>query len=385
MTSNKKVLTVVQRSNILLLHEEGLSQVQIAKRVLCSRNGVQSTLKRFAETGSVENRPIPGRPRKISVRSVRKLVRASLSNRKLSSLELAQGYNAEKKENISPSTVRRRLAEAGLRGCKARKKPYLSEKNRKARLEWAKNHRHWTVEDWANVLWSDETNIEVRTIVILNKHNKKLKIKISLKEVFKKNKPKNLRNSLFFKQVFSTPGVVYVRRRPGEEYRPDCIVPTVKFGGGSVMIWGCMAPSGVGEIFICEGRMNSTTYTAMLSEVLEPSLLKLFSEEQEESILFQQDNAPCHTSALSTAFFRENGIRVLEWPAQSPDLNPIEQLWGTLKKKVALHKSRSKTELKKRIIDEWSKIPPAECNTLIQSMPRRVAAVIRAKGGATRY
>ena len=119
MTSNKRVLTVVQRSNILLLHEEGLSQVQIAKRVLCSRNGVQSTLKRFAETGSVENRPIPGQPRKISVRSVRQLVRRSLSNRKLSSLELAQGHNAEKKENISPSTVRRRLAEAGLRGCKA--------------------------------------------------------------------------------------------------------------------------------------------------------------------------------------------------------------------------------------------------------------------------
>lgn len=185
-------------------------------------------------------------------------------------------------------------------------------------------------------------------------------------------------------QIFGTPGAQFVRRRPGEAFRPDCIAPTVKHGGGSVMIWGCMSASGVGEVFVCDGRMNSERYISMLDEVFEASVLKLFDGNEAE-YLFQQDNAPCHKSRRSMQWFRENGIRLLEWPAQSPDLSPIEHLWRMLKLKLLKYKCKNKTELKDKIVEEWELLSSDICHRLVASMPRRLNAVIKANGGVTKY
>lgn len=127
-----------------------------------------------------------------------------------------------------------------------------------------------------------------------------------------------------FSQVFGTPGVTFVRRRVGEEYHPDCVVPTVKHGGGSVMIWGCMATSGVGEMFVCEGRMNSEKYINVLETALIPYLSRIFGDTNLDGVKFQQDNAPCHKSATTMRWFRDNGIVLLDWPAQSPHRTPLE-------------------------------------------------------------
>lgn len=150
------------------------------------------------------------------------------------------------------------------------------------------------------------------------------------------------------------------------------------------MVWGCMTATGVGELFLCEGRMNSHRYIEMLEEVLEPSALKLFDEDVPDYI-FQQDNAPCHKSRTVTSWFRENDIRVLEWPAQSPDLSPIEHLWSILKVKVSKFKCNSKDTLKTKVKEVWNSITQEECFRLVASMPRRVHAVIKARGGTTKY
>lgn len=176
-----------------------------------------------------------------------------------------------------------------------------------------------------------------------------------------------------------------MRRRVGEAYAKDCVVPTVKFGGGSVMIWGCMASAGTGELFICEGRMNSEKYTRMLDTVLNPSFSKIYPGESREQIWFQQDNAPCHTSSVSRDFLRRTEINVLDWPAQSPDLNPIEHLWSVLKTNVAKHKTTSKAQLIEQIKKEWQNIDSTICKNLVDSMPKRVKAVIKAKGFCTKY
>lgn len=175
-----------------------------------------------------------------------------------------------------------------------------------------------------------------------------------------------------------------MRRRSGEAYHPDCIVPTVKHGGGSIMVWGCMSASGVGELFVCEGRMNSQRYTSMLEEVLEVSALKLFEGDNPEYV-FQQDNAPCHKSRDATRWFETNRIKVLEWPPQSPDLSPIEHLWHILKLRVGKYKCANKRILKNKVFEEWEMIAPDVCYNLVASMPRRLQAVIKAKGGATKY
>ncbi|KAI4459369.1 transposable element-related [Holotrichia oblita] len=185
-------------------------------------------------------------------------------------------------------------------------------------------------------------------------------------------------------ELFGQPGAAYVRRRPREAYNAECIIPTVKFGGGSIMVWGYMTATGVGVLLLCERRMNSHRYIEVLEEVLEPSALQLFDEDVPDYI-FQQDNAPCHKLRAVTSWFRENNVRVLEWPAQSSDLSPIEHLWGILKVKVSKFKCTSKDMLKTKIRDAWNSITPEECFRFIASMPRRVHAVINAKGGTPKY
>lgn len=96
--------------------------------------------------------------------------------------------------------------------------------------------------------------------------------------------------------MFGTAGATYVRRRMGEEYKPECVIPTVKHGGGSIMVWGCMSAHGVGEIVMCEGRMDSKRYIQVLETALEPSFNKMFGDTNMDSVRFQQDNAPCHVS-----------------------------------------------------------------------------------------
>ncbi|XP_013191347.1 uncharacterized protein LOC106135546 [Amyelois transitella] len=125
----KSKITIENRVKIELLHEQGRSQKEIAKLVKCSRCAVQSAIKRFTETGTHDNKPRAGRKRVTTDREDRKLVRESLKNRKKTSSALAAALSDEAGKSISSRTDTRRLGEAGLKGCKARKKPRLSETN----------------------------------------------------------------------------------------------------------------------------------------------------------------------------------------------------------------------------------------------------------------
>lgn len=87
-------------------------------------------------------------------------------------------------------------------------------------------------------------------------------------------------------------------------YMTESIVPTVKFGGSSVMVCGCMAAADVDNIEICKDRMNSTVYTSMLGHVSKASISKIFSSDTKNSIWFHKDNAPCHTAKRSMDFFQ---------------------------------------------------------------------------------
>lgn len=160
----KSELSDHQRKLIMFLRKQGKNQNEIAKTVKCSRCAVQTTIKRFEETNSHSNRKRTGRKRVTTKREDRKLIRESLKNRKKTSSKLAAAFTEETGIPISARTVRRRLVQNGLIGCKARKKPWLSEKNKKFRLEWARQHQQFTQENWANIVWSDESNFEVRII-----------------------------------------------------------------------------------------------------------------------------------------------------------------------------------------------------------------------------
>ena len=150
-------------------------------------------------------------------------------------------------------------------------------------------------------------------------------------------------------------------------------------------MWGCMSWDGVGYCCKIDGRMDGEFYSQILEDELQNNLE--WQGKGPADIIFQQDNDPKHTSKLAKSWFKDHGIQVMEWPAQSPDLNPIEHLWFHLKKQLSDHKTPLSgiLELWERVEKEWEEIKPEVCQNLIESMPRRIQAVIRARGRYTKY
>ena len=143
-----------------------------------------------------------------------------------------------------------------------------------------------------------------------------------------------------------------------------------------------MGWNGVGKLVEVQEKMNADQYC----EILEDGLVESFETLEMEEI-FQQDNDPKHTSKKAQQWFEDNQIQVLEWPAQSPDLNPIEHLWEYLKHPLQKYDTPPKGvhELWERVGEEWNEISSEVCQNLIESMPRRIKAVIKANGGHTKY
>jgi hypothetical protein len=175
-----------------------------------------------------------------------------------------------------------------------------------------------------------------------------------------------------------------VRRVEGERFHPDCLAPSFKSGRESVMMWGCLQGNKLGPLALCpEGRMNATKYCGVLEEHLLP-----FWNSLDKDLIFMQDGAPPHTANLTKKWKAAHGITCMNWPAQSPDLNPIENIWQQLK--TALEKrspqANNKAELLIALQEEWAKL--GEKNTLdvlIKSMPKRVRDVISSNGMPTKY
>ena len=102
--------------------------------------------------------------------------------------------------------------------------------------------------------------------------------------------------------------------------------------------------------------------------------------------VFMQDGVPCHRAKIVTQFLKAQKINILDWPGNSPDLNPIENLWTILKNKVSERQPINAKMLEQAIKEVWVRdISPAYCRNLVESMPRRLEAVIKAKGGPTKY
>jgi hypothetical protein len=246
---------------------------------------------------------------------------------------------------LSTQTVCCSLKIAGMRAVVKKKKPLLKKRHRKERMDFALAHQYWTVEDWKKVVWSDETKIN----------------------------------------MLGSDGRKWAWKKAGEGLSDRLVEGTLKFGGGSLMVWGCMLWDGVGYACKIDGRMDGDLYLKILEEDLQESI-RYFGKSTGD-VIFQQDNDPKHTCKKAQSWFQDNGFRVLSWPAQSPDLNPIEHLWDHLKRKLGEYERAPSgiEELWERVQKEWNKIDADVCQRLIESMPRRVEAVLRAKGGHTKY
>jgi transposase len=329
-------------NSIVSLLDTGLSSHKIEAQLGVSHSTVDR-VRAKARPGAQKS--LGGRPAKLTATDKRRLVHNVTSGKADNAAQLTRELKNATNINVSTDTVRRALKEAGLKAVVKQKKPRLLPRHIRQRLDFALRHQHWTVEDWKRVTFSDETKI----------------------------------NRL------GSDGREWVWKKPNGVLTEQHVKGTVKFGGGSLMLWGCMTAQGVGYAARIDGRMDAQLYAEILGDDFIKTL-KDYELDMDE-IIFQQDNDPKHTSRIARKWFEDNGVEVLEWPAQSPDLNPSEHLWQHLKRRLAAYDTEPTSiyELWKRVEVEWYNIPVQVCIDLIESMPRRVAAVLEAKGGYTKY
>ncbi len=161
------------------------------------------------------------------------------------------------------------------------------------------------------------------------------------------------------------------------------IVSKRALGGGGVMVWACFSWDFKDEITFADGTLDAKKYL----EMLKPHLQQLSNHFVGKDWIFQQDNAPIHTAKSNMSWFKSRNINVMHWLALSPDLNPIENLWGILARAVYADGKQynSKEELKQSIRREWQKISPQVLKNLIESMPKRIYQLISLQGRKTKY
>ncbi|CAF1375186.1 unnamed protein product [Rotaria sordida] len=154
----------------------------------------------------------------------------------------------------------------------------------------------------------------------------------------------------------------------------------VQGGGGSVSVWGCMSGGVRGPLVMYSGNVNGPAYIKIIEEAL-PMFIENTFDPTNKEWAFMQDNAPPHKSAYSMKWFKDNNINIFKWPATSPDLNPIENIWDHIDKELQKMKPTNVTQLQEMIQDIWLGVTPMYCQKLVNSMPNRIKQCIKSRGG----
>lgn len=329
------------------LLEAGDSIREVAIKTSLSVGKVHSIAKQKVQDRKAAKN---GRPALLSVTNqrfcVQKITRGGVEN----AVQVQKQLESDIGVKVSANTVRRVLNKAGLGAIEKKPKPMLSKANIKKRLQWAITHKDWTSDDWKRVIWTDETKIN----------------------------------------RFQSDGRTWAWIREGETLKQKHRKMTVKHGGGGIMLWSAISAAGTGWMCKIEGRMDQTLYKDIIDDELDQTIDEVCEKLglARDQIIFQQDNDPKHKSKMVMSHLENQQYTLMEWPPQSPDLNPIENMWGLLKRRLNEYDTAPKglNELYERVTHIWyNVITKEECQKVIDSMPRRIEQVIKNKGLWTDY
>ncbi len=229
----------------------------------------------------------PGRRPLLDDRGLRALRRHCITHRHDSVIDITKWAQEYFQKPLSVNTIHRAICRCQLKLYHAKRKPYVNMVQKRHCVLWAKAHLKWTVSKWKSVLWSDESKF----VILVGNHRHRV---------------------LWAKEEGDLSAC-----HQGSVQKP-----------ASLMVWGCISAYGMGSLHVLEGTMNAERYIKVLEQHMLPSRWRLF---QGRPSVFQQDNAKPHTAAITTAWLRSRRVRVLNWPACSPDLSPIENIWRIIK------------------------------------------------------
>lgn len=319
----------------LVHHTKGpkLSYISAAKYMKKSESFVKKWVKRYIEVGNVDDLPERGSSQVTTEKQDRAILRLFQNNSALS-LRSAQVKLRQKGLDISLNTIRSRLHANNLSFRATLKKPLLSEKHVQKRLNWANEN---LVRDWDNVIFSDESSFWAWSCISkawTTMHNKL--IQRTVKHPIK------------------------------------------------VHVWGCFSKRGFGCLFVFTGILNAQRMRNIYKKCLMKSATMLFGSDTTTWVL-QEDNDPKHRSKLCSAWKQKNNITTMEWPAMSPDANPIENVWSYIKMQLRGKPVYTEKQLSCQIRKIWRSLPLEYAENLVESMQKRCQAIINNDGDWTKY
>jgi transposase len=327
-----KSLTDVEMGQILVLSGEGKGHRYIANKVGRSKTVVTNFLRNPEKYGKNYE---TNKPTKTTTRDVRLIFRETRKG-KIGSKGIVSALDL----SITARRVRQILnSSKNFKYCKRKHMPNLTPRHKKARVKFGRDN-HDLGEDWNKVVFSDEKK-------------------------FNLDGPDGCQ--MYWHCLDDEPQ--WFSKRQG--------------GGQSVMVWACFSAAGKSQIAFLTGRQKSADYISTLGNYLLPFLVT----KHDDGYIFQQDNASIHASRETTAWLESNEIVRMEWPALSPDLNPIENLWAVLVRKIYAggRQFHGLDELKREIERAWHQIPLTTLHSLVDSMPKRCFQVGLTRGGKTKY
>ncbi|UYV81818.1 hypothetical protein LAZ67_20002585 [Cordylochernes scorpioides] len=326
------------RGMVIGLKRAGWSIRQIAADTHLGASTVHLLWRIWLEQGNMAIYRNVCATRVTSARVDRRILRQAVAAPQATCTAILQHVQDTLDHSISTRTISRRLVANGLHSCSPLRRLPLTPPNRRQRLEWCRARSTWMME-WHRVVFSDESRF----------------------------------------CLSSDCRRVRVWRRRGERSNPAAIVerPTVRQRG--IMVWGAIAYDSRSPLLRIQGTMTAQRY---VDDVLRPVTLPYL--QGVPNALYQQDNARPHTARISQQALQD--VQMLPWPPYSPDLSPIEHVWDIIGRRLhALPQPRSEDELWQMVEREWRAIPQDAIRTLIDSLPRRVAACIAVRGGPTCY
>lgn len=334
-------LTEKDKIVILSKLEERWSVRKVANNYGINKSTVMRVKKRWEMEQSVKRKEGSG-SRKISTAYQDEAI---LNYLRENPFETARNALIATNFPASRSTVCRRIKGSDLNNSASARKSILSDENKQARVIFCLNYVYRPLQFWNNVIFSDEK-------VFQSTHD----------------------------------GRIRVYRPPNSRYNEKYVTGRNRSGRFSINVWAWICAYGPGIAWRIGDRLNGQVYLDILDNVMLPSVEQLFPNN---NFVYQQDNCPIHTARIVKQWFSMNNIELLPWPSCSPDLNPIENVWGLLVKKIYTRNFRpqNENELWMAIENSWEDLSLNEnyFRNLISSMHARLNRVLEANGAMTKY
>ncbi|GBM63541.1 Transposable element Tcb2 transposase [Araneus ventricosus] len=211
------------------------------------------------------------------------------------------------------------------------------------RLAWSREHALWPPQQWSCVMFSDESRFSLQ----------------------------------------SDSRRTFIWRAPGTRYHQESTIERHRYGGAGWLVWGGIILCSRTDLHVQSVTMTGHIYRDVILE----QHVRLFRGAMGAEFLFMDDNARPHRANIVDECLQSEDITRMDWPAYSPDLNPIEHVWDMLGRRIAARQPPPTClpELRRELLDEWCNIPQDQIDNLILSMPRRCKACIASSGRHTPY